>query len=150
MEKTFYKMIEILKLAESPNPELALSSLRMASRLAGGSLAAWLESQQIEAPQARGSLALGYRDELKTLQDEIEWLGGMLRSRSDEIKSLKKEIAILRNGDSKIFDDKEPARIEMQRLRIELKDAKEALERLTQFMDKLVTDLAGAKPEVSL
>jgi chromosome segregation ATPase len=138
MDKTALKIIETLKLAESPNPELALSSLRMASRLAGGSLSTWLESLASGCISARSHLDLKLENEMGTLRDEIEWLGLMLRARNEDIKHLKKEIARLKQDNGAIFDDQEPEKLEIQRLKAELKDAKQALGLLTGFVDELI------------
>jgi chromosome segregation ATPase len=135
MDKTASKIIESLRTAESSNPELALSSLRMASRLAGGSLASWLESLASGCVDARSPLDLKLEDEIGTLRDEIEWLGIMLRARNEDIKNLKKEIATLKNEQGAVFDDSEPEKLEIQRIKGELNDAKQALRLLTNFVD---------------
>lgn len=137
MDKTALKIIETLKLAESPNPELALSSLRMASRLAGGSLGTWLESFASGCVNARSPLDLKLENEIGTLRDEIEWLGLMLRARNEDIKNLKKEIGTLKKEQGQMFDDMEPEKLEIQRLKTELNDAKKALGLLTNFVDEL-------------
>lgn len=141
MDKTALKIIETLKLAESPNPELALSSLRMASRLAGGSLSSWLESFASGCVSSRSPLDLKLEDEIGTLRDEIEWLGLMLRARNEDIKNLKKEIATLKKDPGENFDDKEPEKVEIQRLKTELNKAQKALSLLTGFVDELFQNM---------
>ncbi|HYX33187.1 MAG TPA: hypothetical protein VE954_08730 [Oligoflexus sp.] len=142
MEKTTLKIIETLRQAESNNPELALSSLRMASRLAGGSLVSWLESLVAMASQPRNPVDVKLEDEIKTLKEEIDWLGLMLRGRNDDIKSLKKEIERLKKEPGAFFDDKEPQKLEIERLKAELQDAKQALGLLTNFVDGMFKDIA--------
>ncbi len=148
MEKTALKIIETLKLAESNNPETALSSLRTASRLSGGSLATWLESFASGSISTRSPLDLKLEDEIGSLRDEIEWLGLMLRSRNEDIKNLKKEIASLKKEQGEFFDDSEPEKVEIARLRTELNDARQALGLLTNFVDELFKNMpkAGDNP----
>jgi hypothetical protein len=141
MDRTSVKIIEALQLAENNSPELALSSLRIASRLAGGSLAAWLES--LVMANAQGDSDIKFEGEVGTLRDEIEWLGHMLRMRNEEIKNLKKEIAILKKESDTIFDDKEPEKLELARVKAELQDAKQALSLLTRFLDDMFKGLQG-------
>lgn len=149
MDKTALKIIETLKLAESNDPELALSSLRMASRLAGGSLGSWLESFASGCVSARSPLDLKLENEIGSLRDEIEWLGLMLRARNEDIKNLKKEISILKKEQVETIDDTEPERFEIQRLRAELNDAKQALGLLTNFVDELFKNMPKP-PETSV
>ncbi|WP_141735127.1 hypothetical protein [Oligoflexus tunisiensis] len=151
MDKTTFKIIETLKLAESHNPELALASLRMASRLAGGTLGSWLESLVVASDKAKGVPDHTLENEVGTLRDEIEWLGHMLRTRNEEIRNLKKEIAILREEGGEIFDDTEPEKLEIARLKAELQDVKQALGLLTRFVDDIFKGLPrpGNRPEQS-
>lgn len=141
MEKTALKIIESLKLAESTNPETALSSLRMASRLAGGSLASWLESFASGCISARSPLDLKLENEIGSLRDEIEWLGLMLRARNEDIKNLKKELARLKKEQGEVFDDSEPEKVEIARLKTELKDARKALDLLSKLVDELFKNM---------
>lgn len=147
MDKTALKIIEVLKLAEGNNPELALSSLRMASRLAGGSLASWLESFASECGKPKGPSSESLESEISILKDEIEWLGLMLRARNEDIKSLKKAMAALKKEQGEPFDDIAPEKLEMDRLKAELKDAKQALGLITGFVDELIKGLPRHPPD---
>jgi seryl-tRNA synthetase len=149
MDKTALKIIETLKLAESNDPEMALSSLRMASRLAGGSLGSWLESFASGCVNARSPLDLKLENEIGSLRDEIEWLGLMLRARNEDIKNLKKEISMLKKEQVETIDDTEPEKFEIQRLKAELNNAKQALGLLTNFVDELFKNMPKP-PETSV
>jgi chromosome segregation ATPase len=90
-------------------------------------------------------LDLKLEDEIGTLRDEIEWLGLMLRARNEDIKNLKKEIATLKKEPGEAFDDKEPEKVAIQRLKTELKDAQQALGLLTGFVDELFKSMPKPK-----
>jgi seryl-tRNA synthetase len=141
MDRTANKIIEALKLVDESNPELALSALRMASRLAGGSLATWLES--LVKANGKGVADSRLEGEVGTLKEEINWLGHMLQLRNEEIRKLKKEIAILKKEDGASFDDTEPEKLELARVKAELQDAKQALNLLTRFLDDFFKGLPG-------
>ena len=104
-------------------------------------MSSWLESFASGCISARSPLDLKLEDEIGTLRDEIEWLGLMLRARNEDIKNLKKEIATLKKEPGEALDDKEPEKVEIQRLKTELKDARKALGLLTGFVDELFQSL---------